>query len=117
LGNEIKLFKNEKSNTDFDFEKKLKNHGKIFFKTCLASDVKADPNKGPNIAVTTDGKFLYIHNELEGLLKIGTGYGNTMFGKVYKHFPSYRLKERSSLAYIHGKLYYRSSKIAPAVLI
>jgi len=68
-------------------------------------------------SVTTDGKYLYIHSEVEGLLKIGTGFQYTMLGKVYKHNKEYRLKERGSVAYILGKLYYRSSKIAPAPLI
>jgi len=40
-----------------------------------------------------------------------------MFGKVYKHNKDYRLKDRGTLAYVLGKLYYRSGKIAPAPLV
>jgi len=34
-----------------------------------------------------------------------------MQGKVYKHLPLYRNKEKGSIAYVLGKLYYRSAKI------
>lgn len=38
-------------------------------------------------------------------------------GKVYKHLPEFHLKERSSLAFVMGKLYFRSYKIAPLPFI
>ena len=87
--------------------------------------MKADAKAGekiPNITFTTDGKFIYLHSELEGLLKIGTGFEYTMFGKVYIHLPEYRIKERGTLAFIFtnnrkGKLYYRSAKITKTPLI
>ena len=40
-----------------------------------------------------------------------------MLGKVYLHRKDYRLKEKGSLCYILGKLYYRSGKISPLPLI
>lgn len=81
----------------------------------MGLDAKAS-EKSPYVSVTTDSKYLYIHSEIEGLLKVGTGYGYTMFGKVYKHDKEYRLKERGSLAFIYtserkGRLFYRSPKV------
>jgi hypothetical protein len=116
LVNEIKMLKNEKPKTEFDFEKRLKTSNKVYFKTCLASDATA-PEKSPNVSITNDNKFIYLHSENEGLMKIGTGFNYTMLGKVYVHKPDYRLKERSSLVFIHGHLYYRSPRIAPLSLI
>lgn len=110
------MLKNEKPKTEFDFEKVLKTSTKVYFKSCLAAD-SAAPEKSPNVSITTDCKYVYLHSEVEGLMKIGTGFNYTMLGKVYAHKPDYRLKERSSLAFIHGHLYYRSSRIAPLVLI
>lgn len=110
------MLKNEKPKTEFDFEKKLKTSTKVYFKSCVASDAAA-PEKSPNVSMTNDSKYIYLHSEVEGLMKIGTGFNYTMLGKVYIHKPQFRLKERSSLAFIHGHLYYRSSRIAPLVLI
>jgi len=110
------MLKNEKPKTEFDFEKRLKTSNKVYFKTCLASDATA-PEKSPNVSITNDNKFIYLHSENEGLMKIGTGFNYTMLGKVYVHKPDYRLKERSSLVFIHGHLYYRSPRIAPLSLI
>jgi len=65
------------------------------------------------VSITTDSRFIYIHSELEGLLKIGSGYDYTMLGKVYAHVPNFRLKEKGTLAFIYtnnkkGRLFYRS---------
>lgn len=81
----------------------------------MKPDAKAGEKSG-NITLTTDGTFIYLHSEIEGLLKIGTGYGYTMYGKVYAHDPEYRLKERGTLAFIFtegkkGRLFYRSGKV------
>ena len=116
LSHELKLLKLENPQASIDFEQRVQSSSKIYFQ----SNVKADApsgDKSPYVSLTTDGKFLYIHSEVEGLLKVGTGYGFTMLGKVYKHKRDYRLKERGSIAYILGKLYYRSAKIAPAPAI
>jgi len=103
----------------------FKSATKAFFKSAVKQGKEggagglaaASAEKSPHTSITTDGKFLYVHNEVEGLLKIGTGYQYTMFGKVYIHKPDYRIKERGSLVYILGKLYYRSAKVAPLPLI
>jgi hypothetical protein len=75
------MLKNERPNSVLDFEKKLLTSSKVYFKSSLASDATA-PEKSPNIAITTDSKYLYIHSEVEGLLKVGTGFNYTMLGKV-----------------------------------
>jgi len=93
------LFKNEKADTCFVFQNKLRSFTKIFFNSVLKADAKGG-DKTPNISFTTDGKYIYLHSELEGLLKIGTGFGYTMFGKVYNHLPDYRIKEKGTLAFI-----------------
>lgn len=90
----------------------MKAFTKVFFTSILKPDAKAG-EKSPYVSITTDGNFLYLHSEIEGLLKIGTGFGYTMFGKVYIHKTEYRLKERGTLAFIFttdnkGKLFYRS---------
>lgn len=110
------MLKNEKPKTELDFEKKLKTSTKVYFKSIIASDSVA-PEKPPNVSITSDNKFIYLHSEVEGLMKIGTGFNYTMLGKVYIHKADYRLKDRSSLAFIHGRLYYRSPRIAPLALI
>lgn len=121
MGNEIKLFKNEEATTEFDFEKKLKAYTKVFFNSCLKADAKAT-DKIPYISYTSDSKYLYLHSELEGLLKIGTGFEYTMLGKVYAHKPDFRIKERGTLAFIYtdgrkGRLFYRSPKVTKQPLI
>ena len=122
LTRELKLLKLEKPNTIFDFEGRYKAKAKVYFQSSNsgnddAEDSKESKEKAPYTSITTDGTYLYMHSEVEGLLKIGTGYGYTMLGKVYKHVKDYRLKERATLAFILGKLYYRSSRIGPVPLI
>lgn len=34
-------------------------------------------------SISTDGRFLFVHNAERGLKKIGSGYGNTIKGHVY----------------------------------
>ncbi len=45
-----------------------------------------------------------------GLMKIGTGEGDQMMGKVYIHKDAYRRDERVKLLYLNGKLLLRSAK-------
>lgn len=95
-----------------EIEGKVRSSTKIYYKSKVKSDFPV-PEKPPYVSVATDGTYLFVHSELEGFFKIGTGFNYTCLGKVYKHLPEYRLKERSSLAYVMGNLYYRSYKIAP----
>lgn len=81
------MLKNERPNSLLDFEKKLLTSSKVHFKSSIVADASA-PEKSPNVAMTTDSKYLYIHSEVEGLLKVGTGFNYTMLGKVneFLHF-------------------------------
>ena len=115
LGNEIDLFRKAKPAMNFDFEKNIKANCKIFFKSSLGKDDKA-PEKAPLMSVACDGKYLYLFSEIEGLLKVGSGFKYTMFGKVYKHNSEFHNKEKGTLAFIftdlnEGKLYFRSPKV------
>lgn len=65
------------------------------------------------IAMATDGTHLYTHSRA-GLFKVGTGKNGTIPGMVYASVKGYRSYEKSSLACIGTKLYYRSPQIAPA---
>lgn len=67
-------------------------------------------------AVASDGTYVYIHCRL-GLYKLGTGKNNTTPGIVYCSIKGYRGSERSSLACVGDRLYYRSAAIAPAALL
>lgn len=89
----------------------------------LPLDAKAT-EKAPYVSICTDGSFLYLHSEIEGLLKIGTGFQYTMLGKVYAHKPDWRLKERGTLVFIFsdsanskGKMFYRSPRVVNTPLI
>ncbi|CAI8051400.1 E3 ubiquitin-protein ligase MYCBP2 [Geodia barretti] len=55
-------------------------------------------------AVACDGRFLYIHGSF-GLAKVGSGYGNTQRGLVYKMEP-FRPREKAWLGLAEGKLFY-----------
>ena len=79
------MLKNERPNSLLDFEKKLLTSSKVHFKSSILADASA-PEKSPNVAMTTDSKYLYIHSEVEGLLKVGTGFNYTMLGKVNYFF-------------------------------
>ena len=123
LGNEIDLFRKAKPNMNFDFENNdcLKGNCKVFFKSSLGKDDKA-PEKAPLVSIACDGKYLYIFSEIEGLLKVGSGFKYTMFGKVYKHNNEFHNKEKGTLAFVFteingGKLFFRSPKVTQQPLI
>ena len=47
------------------------------------SDCSAVPDNGDSESLASDGKYLYLHGANFGLLKIGSGYGNTVMVKVF----------------------------------
>lgn len=114
LGTEVNLLKSESPEGSIMFNKLSLT--KLFFSSAI-NPKDPVPERNYSIGFTTDGKYIYLHSEAEGLMKIGTGFSYTMLGKVYIHKKNYRLKERASLCFILGKLYYRSGKIAPLPLI
>eukprot|EP01017_Pseudomicrothorax_dubius_P009162 TRINITY_DN13068_c0_g1_i2.p1 TRINITY_DN13068_c0_g1~~TRINITY_DN13068_c0_g1_i2.p1 ORF type:complete len:708 (+),score=213.28 TRINITY_DN13068_c0_g1_i2:188-2311(+) len=116
LSAEMRLLSEAKADSHLEFEGKIKAQTKVFFRSAVPADAKAG-DKHTYLTLTSDGRYIYIHSEVEGLLKVGSGHGHTMLGKVYKHISDYRLKERGTLAYVLGHLYFRSQRISPAPLI
>jgi E3 ubiquitin-protein ligase MYCBP2 len=68
--------------------------------------VKSD-DEGPR-SIASDGKYLYVLSS-QGLLKLGSGYGGTVKGVVYKSRADYLTEESSGwLGAAAGKLFYYS---------
>jgi hypothetical protein len=97
-----------------DIEGQQAKISKIYYEPKAQKDEKSKTNY---VSITCDGRYLYIFSEVEGLLKIGTGYNYTMQGKKYNHNPEFHNKEKGTIVYVEGKLYYRSKQISPAPLI
>ena len=78
-----------------------------------------DKNKQKKIfyTTTTDGRYLYYFSSKGTLFKIGTGFNNTMLGKVYNKKENYRTGEKATIAYVEGILYYRSNNLDPYPII
>lgn len=60
-----------------------------------------------------DGKFIYMHQQGLGLLKMGTGSVGQMIGQVYQHNASYKSEEKVSLLFLNDKLYCRAESLKP----
>jgi N-acetylneuraminic acid mutarotase len=67
-------------------------------------------------ALTCDGSYLYVHSE-NGLAKVGTGYGDTRRGHVYAFKADWHKGETGGLAYVNGRLYYRSQTLDKKVIV
>lgn len=67
-------------------------------------------------ALASDGQFLYVHSSA-GLRKLGTGYGSSVRGRCYGWVPKYRPDQRSWLAYVGDRLYFRSSDVACTAIV
>ena len=81
----------------------------------LANDKSKD--KDDYYSVTSDGTYLYYFCSKGFLLKIGTGFNNTMLGKVYNKKEKYRIGEKATIAFVEGILYYRSNNLDPDPII
>ena len=66
---------------------------------------------------TCDGSYLYLFISKGYLMKIGTGYNNTMMGKVYLSKEDYRTGEKGTIAIVDNILYYRSNQLDPNPVI
>ena len=66
--------------------------------------------------MATDGDYIYLHNSY-GLMKIGTGCGGTVRGRVYIRKADWNTKHSGSLTCVGDRLYFRSASIAPASVI
>jgi hypothetical protein len=62
-------------------------------------------DKSEYYSLTCDGTYLYYFCSKGILLKIGTGFNNTMLGKVYNKKENYRVGEKGTIAYVEGILY------------
>lgn len=61
------------------------------------------PNDMNNVVLNgksfvSDGKYLYLHTN-QGLIKIGSGYGGTIWGHVYAHKSDFYPSEIGWLGY------------------
>ena len=74
-------------------------------------------DKGDYYSITSDGIYLYYFCSKGVLLKIGTGFNNTMLGKVYNKKENYRVGEKATIAFVEGILYYRSNNLDPDPII
>ena len=81
------------------------------------SNNNKDKEKIDYYSITNDGTYLYYFSSKGVLLKIGTGFNNTMLGKVYNKKENYRHGEKGTIAYVEGILYYRSSNLDPEPII
>lgn len=121
LNYEFNLFKNEfiKLSLSYPTEINKKVKSKLWgFK--LSSSKKKEGEeaaKSDHVSMTNDGNYIYLFSSCGFLTKLGSGYNNTMLGKVYQLKENYRLGEKGTLAYVEGILYYRSSNIDPNPLI
>lgn len=63
---------------------------------CSPPDLLGSPLVPRSMA--SDGEFLYLYTS-KGLLKIGSGYRNTMKGLIYQHAPDFFPDDKGWLGY------------------
>ncbi|XP_011407139.1 PREDICTED: E3 ubiquitin-protein ligase MYCBP2-like, partial [Amphimedon queenslandica] len=56
-------------------------------------------------SIATDSKYLYVHGSF-GLMKIGSGYGNTIKGRLSESVSEFHNDEAGRLLFASGKLYF-----------
>lgn len=90
----------------------------IFFLTLIKpletweiKSVKVDTKKVASCGICADSSFLYIHNQFQGLCKIGKN-GGTQQNHIVCQKPKYCLKETSQLAVTEQKLFLFSNEIS-----
>ena len=121
---EINLFKNEF--IKFSLSSPDKSNQKLISEVwnyTIYTEKEKKPN--PNLkeqnqtfySSTCDGSYLYLFISKGYLLKIGTGYNNTMMGKVYLSKEDYRSGEKGTIAIVDNILYYRSNQLDPNPVI
>ena len=117
---ELNLFKNEfiklslsyASNENIKVKSKLWNHKMTSIKKKEGEDAKVE-----HISVTNDGSYLYLLSGSGYITKIGSGYNNTMLGKIYATKENYRIGEKGTIACVENVIYYRSSALDPNPVI
>ena len=117
---ELNLFKNEFRKFGLAVpNSNNKRLDSIVWNYTIKKEEEKDKNKQKKIfhSTTTDGTYLYYFSSKGILLKLGTGYNNTMLGKIYNKKENYRSGEKATLAYVEGILYYRSNTLDPYPVI
>jgi hypothetical protein len=121
LNYEINLFKNEfiKLSLSVPSDENVKVNSKLWGfkfqqKKKEGEEIKTDSN---TFSVTNDSSYIYVYSSQGYLAKIGTGYNNTMLGKIYLFKENYRVGERATIVLVEGVLYYRSPNLDPNPVI
>lgn len=70
-----------------------------------------------HLSMTTDGSYIFIFSSAGFIIKIGSGYNNTMLGNVYLTKENFRAGEKGTISLVENILYYRSSSLDPDPLI
>jgi len=66
--------------------------------------------------IARDGSYLFLHNKDHGLLKVRSGYHNTVRGHIYLSKPNFRTSNRDGYGYltvIRDRLYYYAPDLTP----
>ena len=127
LNYELNLFKNEfrkfglgePKSTNKSLESQVWNYTlkkEEVDKNNNSNDKKKEKNE-EYYSITNDGTYLYYYCSKGVLLKIGTGFNNTMLGKVYNKKENYRVGEKATIAFVEDILYYRSNNLDPEPII
>ncbi len=82
-----------------------------FFSSRLFSFLFTSENLRDYSATACDGTFLFLHHS-GGLLKIGTGFNDTIRGHIYGSNSHFAPDQRLSLAFLKGHLFYRARSFA-----
>lgn len=83
----------------------------ILIETWEIKSVKVDTKKVASCNICADSSYLYIHNQLQGLCKIGKN-GGTQQNQIICQKPKYCLKETTQLAVTEQKLFLFSNEIS-----
>jgi alpha-tubulin suppressor-like RCC1 family protein len=120
LNYEINLFKNEfiKLSLSVPSTENVKVNSKLWgFKYQPKKKEGEEIKSDSTFSITNDSSYTYIFSSQGYLAKIGTGYNNTMLGKIYQFKENYRVGERGTIALVEGVLFYRSPNLDPNPVI
>ena len=94
-------------------------HSKLWGLNLKSNSKETEEKKSdlPNISLTTDGSFVYMFSSKGYITKIGSGYNNTMLGRVYKTKENYRVGEKGTIVFVENIIYFRSPVTDPNPLI
>ena len=70
----------------------------------------------PPSSICSDGLYVFLFSSENGLIKIGSGYGESRRGHVYAFVPEFKKGERGAVACVGGRLFYRSPATGDSVI-